>query len=178
MECIFLNAAGTTLFVRDDMESGHWVQQEMNLTADFPFVDDKKIQRGQRIAFRDPETDIIEVFEIKVVTNQEPDHYQQITAEHICISELMDDHINSQQITNQTAAQALATALTGTLWSVGYDTAPGAQSADFSRGSVWDAVNTIRQNWNVFITPRVVISSAGAIIGRYLDIAPAQGVFR
>ena len=107
MECIFLNAAGTTLFVRDDMESGHWVQQEMNLTADFPFVDDKKIQRGQRIAFRDPETDIIEVFEIKVVTNQEPDHYQQITAEHICISELMDDHINSQQITNQTAAQAL-----------------------------------------------------------------------
>lgn len=178
MECIFLNAAGTTLFVRDDMESGHWVQQEMNLTADFPFVDDKKIQRGQRIAFRDPETDIIQVFEIKIVTNQEPEHYQQITAEHICISELMDDHINSQQITNQTAAQALATALTGTLWSVGYDTAPGAQSADFSRGSVWNAVNTIQQNWNVYITPRVVISSAGAITGRYLDVAPAQGTWR
>ena len=37
MNCIFLNAAGATLFVRDDMESGHWTQQEMNVTADFPF---------------------------------------------------------------------------------------------------------------------------------------------
>ena len=37
MDCIFLNAAGTTLFVRDDMESGHWVQEQMNVTANFPF---------------------------------------------------------------------------------------------------------------------------------------------
>lgn len=178
MECIFLNAAGTTLFVRDDMESGHWVQQEMNMTADFPFVADKKIERGMRIAFRDPATDVLQVFEVRVATNQDPDHYQQITAEHICISELTDDHINSQEITDKTAAQALTTALTGTLWSVGNNTASGTQSADFSRGSVWDAVNTIQQNWNVYITPRVTISSAGAIMGRYLDIAPADGVWR
>ena len=52
MECIFLNPAGTTLFVRDDMEEGHWVQQEMNLTASFPFNPNKKIESGQRIAFR------------------------------------------------------------------------------------------------------------------------------
>lgn len=178
MECIFLNPAGQTLFVRDDMESGHWTQQEMNVTADFPFVADKKIERGMRIAFRSPIDDVLQVFEIRIVTNQEPEHYQQITAEHICIAELTDDHINSQQITDQTAAQALATALTGTLWSVGNNTASGTQSADFSRGSVWDAVNTIQQNWNVYITPRVVISSAGAITGRYLDIAPAEGVWR
>lgn len=178
MECIFLNAAGTTLFVRDDMESGHWVQQEMNMTADFPFVADKKIERGMRIAFREPTTDILQVFEIRVVTNQEPDHYQQITAEHIALSELSDDHINSQEVTDKTAAQALTTALTGTLWSVGNNTASGTQSADFSRGSVWDAVNTIQQNWNVYITPRVTISSAGSITGRYLDIAPADGVWR
>ena len=43
---------------------------------------------------------------------------------------------------------------------------------------MWDAVNTIQQNWNVYITPRVTISSAGAITGRYLDIAPAQGTWR
>lgn len=178
MECIFLNAAGQTLFVRDDMESGHWTQQEMNVTADFPFVADKKIERGMRIAFRSPVDDVLQVFEVRIVTNQEPEHYQQITAEHICIAELTDEHINSQQITDQTAAQALATVLTGTLWSVGNNTATGTQSADFSRGSVWDAVNTIQQNWNVFITPRVVISAAGLITGRYLDIAPAQGVWR
>ena len=178
MECIFLNPAGQTLFVRDDMESGHWLQQEMNVTADFPFVADKKIERGMRIAFRSPVDDVLQVFEVRIVTSQEPEHYQQITAEHICISELTDDHINSQQLTDQTAAQALATALTGTLWSVGNNTASGIQSADFSRGSVWDAVNTIKQNWNVYIEPRIVISSAGVITGRYLDISPAEGVWR
>lgn len=178
MECIFLNSAGQTLFVRDDMESGHWTQEQMNMTASFPFDPAKKIERGMRIAFRDPATDALEVFEIRVVTNQEPEHFQQITAENIALSELSDEHINSTEITNKTAAQALTTALTGTLWSVGYNTASGTQNADFSRGSVWDAVNTIQQNWNVFITPRVVFSSAGAIIGRYLDIAPAEGVWR
>ena len=178
MECIFLNAAGTTLFVRDDMESGHWVQEQMNVTADFPFDAGKVIQIGQRIAFRDPATDNLEVFEIVNVVNQEPDHFQQITAEHICIAELSDEHINKQEITDKTAAQALTTALTGTLWSVGNNSASGTQSADLSRGSVWDAVNTIQQNWNVYITPRVTISSAGAITGRYLDIAPAQGTWR
>lgn len=178
MEFIFLNAAGQTLFSRDDMESGHWVQEQMNVTADFPFDPAKKIERGMRIAFRDPATDGIEVFEIRVVVNQEPNHYQQITAEHIALSELSDEHINTTEITDQTAAQALTTALTGTLWSVGNNTASGTQSADLSRGSVWDAVNTIQSNWNVYITPRVVISSAGAITGRYLDISPAQGTWR
>ena len=178
MDCIFLNPAGTTLFVRDDMESGHWVQQEMNFTADFPFDENKKIERGMRIAFRSPVDDIIQVFEIRIVLNQEPEHYQQITAEHICVAELTDEHINSAEITDKTAVQALTTALTGTLWSVGNNTASGIQSADFSRGSVWDAVNTIKQNWNVNITPRIVISSAGVITGRYLDIAPAGGTFR
>lgn len=176
MECIFLNAAGVTLFSRDDMESGHWVQEQMSVTADFPFVAGKKIERGQRIAFRDPATDVIQVFEIRQVVNNEPDHYQQITAEHICISELTDEHINKTEITDQTADAALTTALTGTLWTVGNSSVATVQSADFSRGSVWDAVNTIQQNWNVYIKPRVVISSAGVITGRYLDIAPAEGV--
>lgn len=178
MECIFLNAAGTTLFVRDDIESGHWVQEQLNVTAEFPFNANKVIQTGQRIAFRDPATDTLEVFEIINVTNQEPDHFQQITTEHICVAELSNEHINKTEITDKTAEQALTTALTGTLWSVGNNSASGTNSADLSRGSVWDAVNTIQQNWNVYITPRVTISAAGAITGRYLDIAPAQGTWR
>ena len=52
MEFIFLNAAGTTLFTRTDIESGHWVQQEYSVNADFPFVPGKVIERGMRIAFR------------------------------------------------------------------------------------------------------------------------------
>ena len=178
MEFIFLNAAGQTLFSRSDIETGHWVQEQMNVTADFPFDPAKVIERGMRIAFRDPATDNIEVFEIRVVVNQEPAHVQQITAEHIALSELSDEHLNTTEITDKTAAQALTTALTGTLWSLGNNTASGSQSADLNRGSVWDAVNTIQENWNVYITPRVVISSAGAITGRYLDIAPAGGTWR
>lgn len=178
MEFIFLNSAGTTLFSRSDIEDGHWMEHEYSVTAVFPFDKNKLIQKGQRIAFRDPATDNLEVFEIKTVTNTEPDHFQQITAEHIALAELSDEHLNNAKITGKTAAEALTTALTGTLWSVGTNTASGTQNADFKRGSVWNAVGTIQTNWNVYITPRVVISSAGAITGRYLDIAPAGGTFR
>lgn len=178
MEFIFLNASGQTLFSRSDIEDGHFVHQEMTLTAIFPFIPTKRIERGQRIAFRSSADDAIKVLEIRNVEEREPDHGQVITAEHICIAELSDEHINKTEITNKTASEALATALSGTLWSVGTNTASGAQNADFSRGSVWDAVNTIKQNWNVYIEPRVVISSAGLITGRYLDISPAQGTFR
>ena len=178
MDYIFLNASGQTLFVRSDIEQGRFVRHELTVTAVFPFDPGKVIQRGQRIAFRDPADDVIKVFEIRHVENREPDHAQNITAEHICIAELSDEHINTTEITNKTASEALTTALTGTLWSVGTNTASGTQNADFSRGSVWDAVNTIKQNWNVYIEPRIVISSAGVITGRYLDIMPAQGTFR
>ena len=178
MDCIFLSASGAMLFSRNDMEEGHWTHEEMSVNATFPYDAGKVIERGQRIAFRDPATDTLQIFEIRNVQTVEPDHYQQITAEHIAISELSDDHINNTEITDKTAGQALTTALTGTLWSVGNNTASGNQSADISRGSVWQAVNTIEENWNVYITPRVTINSSGSITGRYLDIAPAQGTFR
>ena len=178
MDFIFLNAAGTTLFTRSDIEQGHWVQEEMSVNATFPYDPSKVIERGQRVAFRDPATDSLQVFEIRTVSTYPGDAYQQITAEHIAISELQDEHINNAEITNKTAQEALSAIITGTLWSVGTNTASGTQNADISRGSVWQAVKTIEQNWNVYITPRVVISSAGAITGRYLDIAPAGGTWR
>ena len=178
MEFIFFNQAGQTLFTRSDMESGHWVQHEMSVNAVFPFDPGKVIQRGQRIAFRDPATDNLEVFEIRQVSTLEPDHYQQFSAEQIALSELSDEHIDHTEITNKTAAQSLTAALAGTLWQVGTDTSFGTQSADFARGSVWQAVNTIKANWNVYITPRVVVSAAGVITGKYLDISPAGGVWR
>jgi phage minor structural protein len=177
-EAIFLNAAGTVLFVRDDMESGEWTQEEYSVNMTFPFDSGKVIQRGMRVAFRDPATNTLEMFEIRNVTNIEPDHYQQIIGEHIALSELSDDHIDTQEIDNKTAAQALTTVLTGTLWAVGNDTSSGTSSVDIARGSVWQAVNAIQSNWNVYITPRVTLTSAGAISGRYLDIAPAVGVWR
>ena len=178
METIFLNQSMVTLFVRDDMEQGQWTQEEYSVNATFPYDPNKVIQHGQRIAFRDPATNNLEIFEIRNVNNTEPDHCQQIVAEHIALAELSDEHINTTEITDKTPSQALTTALTGTLWSVGNATATNVSSGDIARGSVWQAVLSIMQNWNVYITPRVTVSAAGLITGRYLDIAPAQGIWR
>ena len=177
MQTTFLNMAGTVLFTRDDMEQGNWSQEEYTVNCTFPYDSGKVIERGMRLSFRDPATNNIEMFEIRNVTNIEPDHYQQIIAEHIAVSELSDEHINSAEITDYTPAQALGQVLTGTLWSVGNSTVSDTNSIDISRGSVWQAVNAIGKNWNCYIIPRVTVNYSG-ITGRYLDIIPAQGTFR
>lgn len=166
------------LFARDDMEQGNWTQEEYTVNATFPYVAGKVIERGQRIAFRDPATGTLEMFEVRNVTNIEPEHYQQIIAEHIVVAELSDEHIDTQEITDLSPEDALATVLTGTLWAVGTSSVPTLSSVDISRGSVWQAVGAVASNWNVYIKPRVETNSAGDIIGRYLDIAPSQGIWR
>ena len=173
-----LNAAGAVLFARDDMEQGNWTQEEYTVNATFPYIAGKVIEEGQRISFRDPATDSMEFFEVRNVTNIEPEHYQQIIAENIAVSELSDEHINNKEITDKQPAQALQTVLTGTLWAVGNISATNISSADIGRGSVWQAVNTIASNWNVYIAPRVTVNNGGAITGRYLDIMTTGGVFR
>lgn len=178
MQVTFLNAAGTVLFARDDMEQGNWTQEEYTVNATFPYIAGKVIERGQRLSFRDPATNNLEFFEIRNVTNIEPEHYQQIIAEHIAVSELSDEHINNQEITDKTPAQALTTALTGTLWAVGTAAVTDVSSVDIARGSVWQAVGAIAKNWNCYIVPRVTVNSAGSITGRYLDITSATGTWR
>ena len=160
------------------MESGRWVQEEYSINATFPFVREKRLFRGMRLSFRDPATGTMEFFEIRNVTNIEPDAYQQIIAEHIVVAELSDDHINSAEITDNTPAQALTTALTGTLWAVGNASVTDVGSVDISRGSVWQAVKAIEQGYNCYIEPRITVNSSGAITGRYLDIVQPTGTFR
>lgn len=178
MQMTFLNAAGTVLFVRDDMEQGNWTHEEYTVNATFPYIAGKVIERGMRLCFRNHATNNLEFFEIRNVTTIEPEHYQQIIAESLVVSELSDEHCNTQEITDKTAAQALGTVLTGTLWSVGNSTVSATNSVDIARGSVWQAVNSIAQNWNAYITSRITVNTSGGITGRYLDIAPAQGTWR
>lgn len=178
MDFIFFDMAGSVLFTRSDAEEAHWVQQEMQVTATFPFDSAKVITRGMRVGFRDPATDSIEVFEIRNIRNTEPGHYQQIVAESIAIAELSDEHINDTEITSKTPTQVLTTALSGvSYWSVGNVTATNTSSCDFGRGSVWQALKTIETNWNVYCVPRVVVDASG-ITGKYIDIIPAGGTFR
>jgi hypothetical protein len=175
MDFLFFDAADRPLFARNDAESASWTVQDMQLQALFPYCADKPIQRGQRIGFTD-ETGVFQPFEIRKAKTYEPDHYQEITAEHICVAELTDEHAAAAELTDVTAQAALSGLLSGTLWSVGNVTATGTSSADLSMGSVWQNVRTIEQNWNVYITPRVTFDASG-ITGRYLDIAPAGGAW-
>ena len=176
MQFVFFNAADAPLFVRSDAEQATWTVEEMNLVAVFPYRPDMVLQRGQRVGFTD-ETGVFQPFEIRKVETMLPDHYQRITAEHIVISELTDEHYAGAELTNVTAQAALTGMLTGTLWQVGTVTASGTQTADLSMGSVWQNIRTIESNWNVYITPRVTFNTSG-ITGRYLDIAPAHGTWR
>ncbi len=178
MEFFFISAAGETLFTRSDAESAHWIVHEYGFNALFPYDSKKVIERGQRVAFRDPYTDRFQMFEIRQAENDPVGAYQQISGEHIAVSELQDDHINKAEITDETVSDALASVITGSLWAVGNVTATNVSSADISRGSVWQALTTISQNWNVYITPRIVISATGQIMARYIDVEPAGGTFR
>ena len=173
MTFLFLDTSGQTVFIRSDATMAEWSAHEMTLTAEFPFRSDKLITRGQRVAFQ--YLGEWQIFEIRVAKSYDGE-YQQITAENIAISELTDDHRDELKLTDQTAGNALQTVLNGTLWAVGNIGSAAVSSADISRGSVWQAVNTIRDNWNVYITPRVALDSSGNIT-RYLDITPTGGTF-
>lgn len=176
MEFLFFDQAGRTLFVRDDAERATWTHEEMRLQLMFPYDAGKTIINGQRVGFLDS-LGVYQVFEVRTVRTMEPDHYQEITAEHIVISELTDEHFAGEDVTNITAQAALAKLLAGTLWSVGTVTASGTSSADLGMSSVWENVRRIEANWNVYILPRVTVSATG-IAGRYLDIVPAGGTWR
>lgn len=176
MQFIFFDRADNILFVRDDAESGTWTQEEMSLVVTFPFDPAKEITQGIRVGFTD-ELGIFQVFEVRKVRSYEPDHYQEITAENIVVSELTDEFYNGGEIDDKTPAQALGLLLTGTLWSVGNVTATNVSSCTTNRGDVWLNSRVIETNWNVLITPRITVGATG-ITGRYLDIAPNTGVWR
>lgn len=176
MEFVFFDCADNILFVRSDGESGTWTQEEMTLVSLFPFDPDKEIERGMRVGFRD-ELGVFQVFEIRKVRNYEPDHYQEITAEHIAVAELTDEFFNGEEFVNVTAGQALTTILSGTQWAVGNVSATNTSSVETDRGDVWHSIKSIEQNWNVLIIPRVVVGASG-VTGRYLDVMPNAGTWR
>ena len=176
MTFYFFDAADTVLFTRDDAEQAEHNHQEMSLYALFPYDPDKVITAGMRIGYEDS-LGVFQIFEIIKPKTYEPDHYQEITAEHICISELTDEMYTGGDLMEQTAGDALEAILDGTLWEVGTDTTSNESSAKFSFGFVWDDVRTIEKNWNVYITPRITTDGSG-ITGRFLDIRPAEATWR
>ena len=176
MSFLFFNAAGTILFERDDAESAKIVHEQMSFQAVFALDKGKEILRGMRVGVTDG-AGIFQVFEIRKVINLEPDHYQQISGEHIAISELTDEFCNKAELDSVTAGAALSPLLSGTGWAIGTNTASNTSSGDLSMGNVWSATRTIQANWNVYILPRITYDATG-ITHKYLDIMPAEGTWR
>lgn len=172
---VFFSMADAPLFVRDDPESATWSVDQLSLQATFPYDPAKEITRGMRIGFQ--YDSVWQVFEIRKVRNYEPGHYQEITAEHIAVSELTDEVYESEETTDETAANTLSPALTNTLWEIGTNTDNTEQSMDANIGNVWSMVRDIENDFNVIISPRVTMGANG-ITGRYLDIAPNVGTWR
>ena len=178
MTFTFLTATGEFAFFRSDAMQARWMQEEMSLNCTFPYDPKKTLERGMTVLFQDPATNDWQAYEIRNCTTIFSDNTQQITAEDIAISELTDCHIRTKlEITGQTAASVLSQILSGTGWAIGRNEDSGTSYADIQRGSVWDGVITIRNNWNIYIMPRVSVNSSG-ITGKYLDILPSGGVWR
>lgn len=173
----FLNMAGKTLFIRDDAERAEWTTEEMTLDLDFPYLSDKKISIGQRVFFKDPATGTHQIYEVRQAKTLQPDGYQQVTAEHICISELCNEHIDTKELKKKTISSALTTVLSGTQWSLGSHATNPKASLEISRGSVWSAVSQLKDTFNVYIVPRVVLNNDGTI-SRYLDVEKSSGTWR
>ena len=175
---IFFGQDDKVLFVRTDAEQAGWQVDEYSLTCLFPYDPGRKIQQGMRIGFED-DSGILQPFEIRKVKTYEPDHYQELTCEHIAIAELTDYHTDESELDNASPEAALnavlsaqPTNVTGAYrWQTGNVTATGTSSGDVGLGSIWQNIRNIEKNWNCYIIPRVTFNSSG-ITGRYLDIYP------
>ena len=177
MDFTFLKASGEVAFFRSDAEEASWTQEELSLRCTFPYIPEMVIERGMVILFQDPATDAWQAFNIRQCVIMPGAYYQQITGEDIAITELSACLIQDKiEMTDISVISALSQILTGTGWNVG-TTVSSVSSGDISRGSVWEAVSTVTQNWNVYIMPRVTVGPDG-ITGRYLDIISTQGVDR
>lgn len=176
MRFLFFDAAGTVLFERSDPETASVTHEEMTLEALFPYDAGKVIHRGMRVGYEDA-SGVFQVYEIRKVKTYEPDHYQEVSAEHIAISELTDEFFADAEWTDITASAALAQLLNGTLWSVGVSQVSNTSSANITNGNVWADIRTIEKSWNVHILPRVTVDATG-ITGRYLDIVSPEGAWR
>ena len=178
MDFTFAKATGDVAFFRSDAEQAEWTQEEMSLLCTFPIDQKKIIERGMIVLFQDPATDDWQAYEIRNCTILPGEYYQQFTAESLAISELTDCHIGDDiELTNITAEAAVQQVISGTGWNIGRVESSNVSFGDIGRGSVWQAVTTIRNNWNVYIEPRVTVT-AGGITGRYLDILPSTGKWR
>lgn len=174
---IFFSINDTVLFHRNDAEEAEWTHQELALNCTFPYMPDKAIERGMRIGFEDS-FGHFQLFEIRNVKTLEPDHAQEIIAEHIAISELTDVHLMAykpdEEVDAETAIEAL---LDGTDWEIGTCTSEATHKPELEMTSVWAALTEVRDMMGLRLEPYVTVSDT-AVTGRYINVVDNVGTWR
>lgn len=169
MDFLIFNKNDEFQFFRSDAIDDAHTEELLTFTAVFPIVQDKMIERGMRIGFTDIEGNF-QLFEIRTVTNSVPANEQSIdVAEHVAISELSDDVIESETPTDVSADSAATTALSGTLWSLGAYVSSDNNSTKWDMITAWAGLCDVRNTWGVRIKPRMTVSGT-TITGRHIDI--------
>lgn len=176
MQYIFFDKDNRILFRRSDAITAHFVHEELKHTATFPDDPHRPIQRGMRVGWRDRNGDLL-MFEIRVPVHVLPDSTVSYTAEHICISELMDEVVQDKRCYGVTASDALSRALEDTEWNVGRVDVDPVGSDNFYWIKAWEAAGKVRSGWGVRVWPRIAFDGT-RITGKYLDILSNAGTFR
>jgi len=176
MDFAIFNSADELQFIRNDALSAIHTEEQFYLSATFPLDTNKMLERGMRIGFTDQQG-IFQLFEIRMVTNTIPDDDQEIEAEHICLSELADEIIETMSISRKVASVALATILSGTQWSVGTTVVTSTHSQTARYAYVWDELVRFRNIFDIEFKPRVIFTGS-EITGRYIDFVSDTPVNR
>lgn len=176
MQYIFFDKDDRILFRRSDAITAHFVHEELKHTATFPDDPHRPIQRGMRVGWRDRNGNLL-MFEIRVPVRALPDSTVSYTAEHICISELMDEVVQDKRCYGVTASDALSRALEDTEWNVGRVDVDPVGSDNFYWIKAWEAAVKVRSGWGVRLWPRITFDGT-RITGKYLDILSQAGTFR
>ena len=175
---VFFSAADVVLFHRGDAESAVWRVHELLLKATFPYDSTRPIERGMRIGFTDFDG-VFQCYEIRQVKTTEPDHSQQITAEHIAVAELTDVHLPLYSPGAEvTASVAVKAVLQSSGWACGSVASVVAKATpDLSMTSVWAALCDLRELYGMRIEPVVTVDDHH-ITGRSLRFVSMAGVWR
>ena len=166
---VFLHTDETIAFFRNDYTEAKDHQQELYIEATFPLDDEKPIENGMYVAYRDRDgNDLLFIIERPVVDLVERE--VSFTASLAAMVELGDENIiEDRRPANCQAGFAVSVALEDTRWKLGTAEATGIASNSFYYINPWAALQSISEKYPCFFRFRVTITDEG-ITGRYVDV--------
>lgn len=166
---VFLHTDEKIAFFRNDYTEAKDHQHELYIEATFPLDDEKPIENGMYVAYRDRDgNDLLFIIERPVVDLVKRE--VSFTASLAAMVELGDENIiEDRRPANCQAGFAVSVALEDTRWKLGTAEVTGIASNSFYYINPWAALQSISEKYPCFFRFRVTITDEG-ITGRYVDV--------